>query len=248
MLLGNGDGTFGVLKNPIAVGNQPSAIATGTFNLKNSDSNTGFVVTNFKDNSYSVFNGNGDGTFTQVTGSPFLLPNDVTNPIALTVADFNSDGFPDLAIVDQGTNQVTILQGVGDGTFKEFPNSPIAVGKLPVAIANGTLSGSTGPGPRRRQPAGQFPDHPPRQRRRHFSAGSRFASGHQHEPERRGDWKFCSGRPTAVSPSLTPAPELSRFTSILAPACWRQLSRERESILSPSSPALFPAALSQTSW
>jgi type II secretory pathway component GspD/PulD (secretin)/tetratricopeptide (TPR) repeat protein len=145
VLLGNGDGTFGLVKTPIAVGNQPSAIATGTFNVK-TDSNTGFVVTNFKDNSYSVFNGNGDGTFAQVKGSPFLLPNSVTSPIALTVADFNSDGFSDLAIVDQGTNQVTLLQGVGDGTFKEFPGSPIAVGKFPVAIANGSLNGSTGPG------------------------------------------------------------------------------------------------------
>jgi len=41
---------------------------------------------------------------------------------------------------------VTILQGNGDGTFKEFPKSPLAVGKTPVSIASGSLSGSTGPG------------------------------------------------------------------------------------------------------
>ncbi len=143
VLTGNGDGTFTLLKNTIPVGNEPSAIVTGTFNT-NTNSNVGFVVTNFKDNTYSVFNGNGDGTFTQVTGSPFALQDKVTNPIAITTADFNGDGIPDLAIVDQGTNQVTVLKGNGNGTFAEFPNSPISVGNFPVAIASGTLNGGTG--------------------------------------------------------------------------------------------------------
>jgi len=146
VLLGNGNGTFSVLKNTIAVGKEPSAIVTGTFNTKNGDSNVGFVVTNFRDSTYSVFTGNGDGTFTQVTGSPFALPNTVTGPIAMTTADFNGDGYPDLAIVEQGSKVVSILAGNGNGTFTEFTKSPYPVGNLPVAIASGTLTGSTGPG------------------------------------------------------------------------------------------------------
>ncbi len=146
VLLGNGDGTFKTPATPIPVGTQPSSIAVGTFNLKNSDSNPGFIVTNFLDNTYSVFNGNGDGTFTQVTGSPFALPATAIGPVAITSADFNGDGYPDLAIVNQTTQNVSILKGNGDGTFTELPNSPLPVGKTPVNIASGTLSGSTGPG------------------------------------------------------------------------------------------------------
>jgi len=146
VLLGNGDGTFKSPATPIPVGNQPSAIGVGTFNLKNGDSNPGFVVTNFTDNTYSVFNGNGDGTFREVSGSPFALPSTASGPVALNIADFNGDGYPDLAIVNQTTQNVTILKGNGDGTFTEFPNSPLTVGKTPVSIASGTLSGSTGPG------------------------------------------------------------------------------------------------------
>jgi len=150
VLLGNGNGTF---SNPATstnytVGRKPTAIAVGQINT-NTDSNLGFVVTNFDDNTYSVFTGNGDGTFAQEKGSPFALPNVVANseqgPVAVTITDFNGDGIQDLAIVNQTSNTVTVLKGNGDGTFSEFPKSPITVGKTPVALASGTLSGSTGP-------------------------------------------------------------------------------------------------------
>ena len=150
VLIGNGDGTF---SNPAssasyAVGRRPTAIAVGRIKTL-TDSNLGFVVTNADDNSYSVFTGNGDGTFTQVKGSPFSLanvaPNSEQGPIALTIADFNGDGIQDLAIVNKTSGTVTVLQGKGDGTFSEFPKSPIKVGSSPVAIAEGTLSASSGP-------------------------------------------------------------------------------------------------------
>jgi hypothetical protein len=145
VLLGDGDGSFKTPAAPIPVGTQPSSIVVGTFNTKNGDNNPGFVVTNFKDNTYSVFNGNGDGTFNQVTGSPFALPATATGPVAMISADFNGDGNPDLAIVNQTSKNVTVLQGNGNGTFTEFKNSPLTVGNLPVAIASGPISNSSGP-------------------------------------------------------------------------------------------------------
>jgi Flp pilus assembly secretin CpaC len=138
------NGTFTIQTNTIGVGKEPSAIAVGEFN-STTNSNLGFVVTNFADNTYSVFTGNGDGTFAEVKGSPFALPSGQTGPIAVTVADFNQDGIPDLAIVNQTSNNASVLQGVGNGTFTPFPGSPLPVGNLPVAIASGSLAGSTGP-------------------------------------------------------------------------------------------------------
>jgi Flp pilus assembly secretin CpaC len=148
----NGDGTFVTPATSIPVGAQPTAIVTADFD---GDGHQDFAVANFKDNTFSVFLGGvdmqtGNPTFTQVAGSPFPLPTSVSGPVAMTVADFNSDGKPDLAIVNQTTlanpsvaqGNVVLLQGKGNGTFTEFAGSPITVGINPVAIASADLDGN----------------------------------------------------------------------------------------------------------
>jgi tetratricopeptide (TPR) repeat protein len=143
VLLSNGDDTFKEATNsPIAVGKQPNSIVLGDFNA---DGNQDFTVANFTDNTFSLFLGNGDGTFTQATGSPFPLPATATGPIAMTSADFNSDGNLDLAIVNQTTNNVTVLLGNGNATFNLATGSPFAVGKFPVAVATGDLNSDAHP-------------------------------------------------------------------------------------------------------
>jgi|HubBroStandDraft_6_1064221.scaffolds.fasta_scaffold10766_2 Flp pilus assembly secretin CpaC len=143
VLLSNGDDTFKqAAGSPITTGQQPSSIVLGDFN---GDGHQDFVVTNFTDSTFSLFLGNGDGTFKQATASPFALPAAATGPIAMTSADFNSDGNLDLAIVNQTTNNVTILLGNGNATFSLATGSPFAVGKLPVAIATGDLNNDSHP-------------------------------------------------------------------------------------------------------
>jgi hypothetical protein len=149
VLLSNGDDTF-TPPSRIPVGRQPSAIVTGDFNA---DGNQDFAVTNFTDNTFSLFLGNGKGAFTEASGSPFALPSAAAGPIAMTAADFDSDGHLDLAIVNQTTSDVSILLGnvdsKGNPTFAQATSgqggSPIAVGKSPVAIATGDLNNDSHP-------------------------------------------------------------------------------------------------------
>ena len=79
----------------------------------------------------------------QFTLTPIPATATERGPVAIVQNDFNSDGNQDLAIVNQATNNLTILLGKGDGTFTEANGSPISsgIGNGPVAIAAGDLNG-----------------------------------------------------------------------------------------------------------
>lgn len=62
-----------------------------------------------------------------------------TNPAAVAVADFNGDGKPDIAVVNSGSSNVSILLGNGDGTFQSAKN--FDVGKSMTSIFAGDFNG-----------------------------------------------------------------------------------------------------------
>lgn len=62
-----------------------------------------------------------------------------TDPRGIITADFNGDGKPDVAVVDRGTNTITILLGNGDGTFATAAS--YATGFDPIALAVGDFNG-----------------------------------------------------------------------------------------------------------
>jgi len=83
----------------------------------------------------------------QFTLTPIPATATERGPVAIVQNDFNSDGNLDLAIVNQDTNNLTMLLGRGDGTFTEANGSPISsgIGNGPVAIASGDLNGDAKP-------------------------------------------------------------------------------------------------------
>jgi type II secretory pathway component GspD/PulD (secretin) len=130
ILLGNGDGTFTAAPTPPVTGHGPIALAMGQFNLKNAADHTDLAVVNQQDNTVTILLANGDGTFTQANASPFSVGH---FPTSIAVADFNGDGYPDLAVTNENDNSVSILLGNGDGTFRSVSN--LSPGNGPIAVA-----------------------------------------------------------------------------------------------------------------
>jgi hypothetical protein len=132
LFLGNpaGPGTF---QNPstITVGAGPTWISTGFFNTKADTTNTvvDLAVANQTAGTVSILHGNGDGTFTV---EPALTLPSGAGPTAIAVADFNDDGFADLAVVNKNANTVSIFLGNGDETF-QTPTT-ITTGNAPTSI------------------------------------------------------------------------------------------------------------------
>jgi hypothetical protein len=126
LLLGRGNGTF---QTPISYG-VPGPLAAGDLN---GDGKPDLAVRRSA-GAVSILLGNGDGAFQQpaefsAAASNFELPGG-----AVTIADFNGDGKPDLAVAGSTNGGFAILLGKGDGTFAQ---SFAVAGCLPNMACSG---------------------------------------------------------------------------------------------------------------
>lgn len=133
VLLGNGDGTF---QQPVLspLGETTSATQYTTADL-NGDGALDFVAVDTNLDTVDVFLGNRDGTFG--VARTVSLATDPYFPDAGVVADFNGDGYPDLAVAETNfpNGQISVELGHSDGTFGTPVVSPLAI----QAINNGNL-------------------------------------------------------------------------------------------------------------
>jgi hypothetical protein len=114
VFLGNGDGTFGAPSNvPIGTSGALSVTAADI----NGDGNPDLVAGSQNAPIVSVLLGAGDGTF-----RPLLSFATGATMKFVRVADFNSDGRPDVIVVGSG---LSVFLGNGDGTFG--PRKDVAV-------------------------------------------------------------------------------------------------------------------------
>jgi uncharacterized protein (TIGR03437 family) len=112
VFLGVGDGSFRSGATFFAGVTVDGAVLVDDFN---GDGNID-IVTVSPDGYLNVYLGNGDGTFRTPVSYSYGYPQNAYQ-VACAVADFNGDGFADLAVTDP--LGLAILLGNGDGTFQE---------------------------------------------------------------------------------------------------------------------------------
>ena len=135
ILLGNGDGTFQP-KTDIPTGVAPVSVIAANFHDVTAPNGIDLAVANQGDNTISIFQGNGNGTFQPPT--LIKLPAGF-EPTSLAAADLNSDGHLDLVVADEGNNTFSVFLGNGNGTFQTRTDYP--TGNDPVYVALGDFNG-----------------------------------------------------------------------------------------------------------
>jgi uncharacterized protein (TIGR03437 family) len=121
VLLGDGTGNFSASQtNSYPAGTNPVAIAV----IGPNTTHPGLAVANAVSNNVTVLQGNGAGAFTQSQYSPIPVRS---RPVAIASADFNLDGIPDLVVVNQLSNNLTILLGNTAGGYSQSSATPISV-------------------------------------------------------------------------------------------------------------------------
>ncbi|WP_185094411.1 BspA family leucine-rich repeat surface protein [Marivirga tractuosa] len=137
---GNGDGTFTAFPSPAffsTIINDKAGLAIADINK---DGNMDIITANISDE-VSVLLGDGSGNFAHASYSPFI-PAGLGEPSALDVADFNNDGFLDIALLDYNNNQGHIMLFNEGADLFDAPIS-FATGSRPFRLVTGYFNSDT---------------------------------------------------------------------------------------------------------
>lgn len=145
IMRGNGKGQFTAAVN-YAVGSKPVQLMSVDLNL---DGKQDLVIANSGDNTITLLLNDGTGSF--ISKNVVSSIESGSKARTITVADFNGDNNPDLAVAHTGSNHLSVLLGDGNGEFQMVdhpadnriatPNSIVSGhfnddDKIDLAIAN----------------------------------------------------------------------------------------------------------------
>ena len=132
VFLGKGNGTFSA-QVTYTTGFNPWSIAVGCVHAKFAGCTLMDLVVANKNNNdvISVLLGNGDGTFKSQ-----LQSTTGNTPVSVALADFNGDGYLDVAVADQAGNAVSVMLGTGTGSFPTHVEYPTAAFPTSVAVGD----------------------------------------------------------------------------------------------------------------
>ncbi len=135
VLLGCPNGTFSTPLNYfITNGSFPSSIAVGDFN---NDNRLDIIVTNSGTDTVDVFLGYVSESF--LFASPYSTGT-LSQPASIAVGDFDNDTRLDVVVANNGTGNIMILFGSGDGTFTSQTTYSTGNDSKPCSVAVGDFN------------------------------------------------------------------------------------------------------------